>query len=83
MQGIEHCIHLGEDEAYGGVWRTRDLLDQAHQQDLRPGVGPVVLQMLLGLRANIVVCGLESLEELRQLGVDLRRKKGHLSAVSF
>lgn len=58
-------------KAYRIVWGRLSLLREAHEKDLWAAACPVVLEMLLGLRANAIVGGLEGLQELGQLCVDL------------
>ena len=62
----------GRIHTYGGFSRAVYLLDEAHEQDLGLCVGPVVGEVLLGLGADVVVARLQGLQELRQLGVNLR-----------
>ena len=57
-----------------------NLLNQTHQQNLGPRVGPVVLEMVLCLGPGIVVGRLESLQELRELGIDFGREHRHLES---
>ncbi len=54
-----------------------NLLDETQQQNLWTRTRPVVLQMLLGLRSDAIVCRLQGLEELVELGVDVGREEGH------
>jgi hypothetical protein len=54
------------------------LFSQAHQEPFRPLASPLVLEDILGLGADIVIGRLELLEELDQLGVDLRRQHRHV-----
>lgn len=63
---------------YSRVFWGRNLFGQAHQQNLWPGCNPVALEVLLGLGPNPVVSGLERLQELGQLGVDIRRQHRHV-----
>lgn len=63
--------------AYCSIVGTHNLLDEAHQKHFRSGRRPVVLQMILGLRTDIVVGRLQSLQKLRQLGTDLGWKYRH------
>ncbi len=66
-----------EVSTYRRVGGRRDLLGEAHQQPLGPLAGPLVLEDILGLRADAVVGRLELPEQLHQLGADLGRQEGH------
>ena len=56
---------------------TLDLLGQTHQKNLGARVCPVVLQVLLRLGADNVVGGLERLQKLGELRVDVRWEDRH------
>lgn len=54
------------------VLRPRDVLSQSHKQDLGTRVGPVIGENLFSLGTKGVIWRLEALDELAQLGRDLR-----------
>jgi hypothetical protein len=66
-----------EKVTYGSIRSCLNLLSEAHQQDLRSGVGPVVLEVLLGLRSGVVLGRLQGLQELGQLCVDVGGQNRH------
>lgn len=59
------------------LWGARDVLGQAHEQDLGTRIGPVVGEDLLGLGADLIVGRLQADNELAQLGRDLGGEHRH------
>lgn len=72
---LPQMLHL---KTYCSFSRNCYLLGQPHEQKFWTAVGPVVLQVLLCLGANIIVGRLEGLEQLRQLRGHLGRKYRHV-----
>ena len=54
-----------------------DLFNQAHEQDIRPRNDPLIVELFLGMGANLIVWGRKALEETCESGVDLGRKNRH------
>lgn len=81
VSAVSRTRHVKPDKSvstYRCVPPGSDLFSESHQENLWPCVGPVILQVLLSLGASIVVLGLQSLQELGQLGMDIRRQHRHV-----
>jgi hypothetical protein len=85
--GVSNDRHDGRGAGTGKEWPYRsilsglDLLGQSHQQYLGTWVGPVGLEVILSLRPNRVVWGLQCLQELGQLRMNVGGQHRHVGGV--
>lgn len=74
---VRHIASVASGSSYRGVLRSMHLLHKTHEQDIWAIDHPVIGEMLLGLRAYIVVRRREGGEKLTKGRLDLSRELRH------
>jgi hypothetical protein len=74
---VKHVASLECYFSYRGVVRSMHLLDEAHEQDIWTIDHPVIGEVFLSLRPDIVIGRREGSEELAKGSLDLSRELRH------